>query len=1073
MQFEEVDALQQQIQKEKEEQRQTVKRLQESQQSNIELQAKIKEIVENHKKEKKVLQKLQKECEKLHKRREREDKKKGIESTPLVIPESKEQQNPIPTPFTLIGTDIGAAKKALQKTDSQSNKINVSETNDSFKSGSQFDAPTPINTPNNVSLTSNDVQKQLSNSGNANEENTFRSATRSNSLIGKGASPATRAIGIGTRRGSMLTNQSSDSSIAITENTISTTNTTTNTTTNQPPMPNSTPSTNNQRPPPPARPNVSDRPAPPLPGGPRPPPPTPGASSTNLVSTNAPMPGNVSSTSTSTTSTTTTTTTQAPVPKPARVPGKPTAPAVRNPLLDKSNSGLTEIDTELLEKTFLTKLSLNQNRLKNLPDAFKSISGLTFLDLSYNKFSNWPSIVCELKGLKEILFAGNRVHNFPDSLNEFNNLTRIDLFMNRLSEFPLSLISVPNLAQLNLGRNKFIRLPNEIAKLSSLTRLDLQENYLVELPAALGELKNLTYLDVNQNELESLPVEIGNLNSLSTLIAIKNQIQSLPDSIFISTPLKKLHLSGNKLNKLPNSLFDGPACSTMTELKLKSNLLTEIPNGLYQMENLNTLDLNSNRITEISNLIEQLQQLDQLQIGDNQIQLLPNEITNINCLRILNVFGNRLETLPNNLGKLAELSNLHVGYNQLIKLPSFEGLNELTDLFLSGNPNLQQLHESIYNLPILAQLYIANIGMINLPNSIGNITTLEKLDCSNNQLTMIPNAIASIGYLQHAVFFNNQINVSGLPSSLEKMSDLHELDLTKNNLEQLPDWLNTIVLHGGEVLIDQNIADKLPDAPRESFVLSTKYKVGYAEMIGRRPTMEDAFAVSANFKGSITGAEFYGVFDGHAGRKAASLGAKFYPQSLSEKLIAGIEPIQAMIQSFYDTNKLMEPILNEQHSTRHCGSTAVCVLIQGSKIYVANVGDSRAVLCRSGKPIRLSYDHKPYGEDEEQRILDLGGYVMGETGRVNGILAVSRSLADFYMHPFVSVEAYTSETDLTEQDEFLILGCDGVWDEVSDEYACQLVASESDPTVASSKLRDYSYLLESDDNISVMVIKFK
>jgi len=60
-----------------------------------------------------------------------------------------------------------------------------------------------------------------------------------------------------------------------------------------------------------------------------------------------------------------------------------------------------------------------------------------------------------------------------------------------------------------------------------------------------------------------------------------------------------------------------------------------------------------------------------------------------------------------------------------------------------------------------------------------------------------------------------------------------------------------------------------------------------------------------------------------------------------------------------------------------------------------------------------------------------------------------------------------------DDDEFLILACDGVWDEVSDELAVEVVATESDPTLASCKLRDYAYLLGSDDNISVMVIQLK
>jgi serine/threonine protein phosphatase PrpC len=52
--------------------------------------------------------------------------------------------------------------------------------------------------------------------------------------------------------------------------------------------------------------------------------------------------------------------------------------------------------------------------------------------------------------------------------------------------------------------------------------------------------------------------------------------------------------------------------------------------------------------------------------------------------------------------------------------------------------------------------------------------------------------------------------------------------------------------------------------------------------------------------------------------------------------------------------------------------------------------------------------------------------------------------------------------------------CDGVWDVISDEAACRIVASESDDILkASMKLRDYAYLFGSQDNISVIIVKFK
>lgn len=94
-------------------------------------------------------------------------------------------------------------------------------------------------------------------------------------------------------------------------------------------------------------------------------------------------------------------------------------------------------------------------------------------------------------------------------------------------------------------------------------------------------------------------------------------------------------------------------------------------------------------------------------------------------------------------------------------------------------------------------------------------------------------------------------------------------------------------------------------------------------------------------------------------------------------------------------------------------------------LYTANVGDARIVLCRNGKALRLSYDHKGSDENEGRRITNAGGLILNN--RVNGVLAVTRALGDAYMKDLVTGHPYTTETVIQPDiDEFLILACDGV-----------------------------------------------
>lgn len=140
-------------------------------------------------------------------------------------------------------------------------------------------------------------------------------------------------------------------------------------------------------------------------------------------------------------------------------------------------------------------------------------------------------------------------------------------------------------------------------------------------------------------------------------------------------------------------------------------------------------------------------------------------------------------------------------------------------------------------------------------------------------------------------------------------------------------------------------------------------------------------------------------------------------------------------------------------------------------LYTANVGDARIVLCRNGKALRLSYDHKGSDEHEGRRIANAGGLILNN--RVNGVLAVTRALGDAYMKDLVTGHPYTTETVIqADIDEFLILACDGLWDVCSDQEAVDLIRHTHDPQNASKQLVDYALGRFSTDNLSCMVVRF-
>ncbi|RKU48106.1 Protein phosphatase 2C 1 [Coniochaeta pulveracea] len=140
-------------------------------------------------------------------------------------------------------------------------------------------------------------------------------------------------------------------------------------------------------------------------------------------------------------------------------------------------------------------------------------------------------------------------------------------------------------------------------------------------------------------------------------------------------------------------------------------------------------------------------------------------------------------------------------------------------------------------------------------------------------------------------------------------------------------------------------------------------------------------------------------------------------------------------------------------------------------LYTANVGDARIILCRAGKALRLSYDHKGSDENEGKRIANAGGLILNN--RVNGVLAVTRALGDCYMKDLVTGHPYTTETVIQpELDEFIIIACDGLWDVCSDQEAVDLVRDINEPQAAAKVLVDHALARFSTDNLSCMIVRF-
>ncbi|KAL1532594.1 protein-serine/threonine phosphatase [Salvia divinorum] len=301
---------------------------------------------------------------------------------------------------------------------------------------------------------------------------------------------------------------------------------------------------------------------------------------------------------------------------------------------------------------------------------------------------------------------------------------------------------------------------------------------------------------------------------------------------------------------------------------------------------------------------------------------------------------------------------------------------------------------------------------------------------------------------------------------------------------------------------------------------------GLTSVCGRRPEMEDAVTTlprllkipirmltgdhgvdgGTTCLNHLTG-HFFGVYDGHGGSQVANYCGDHLHLALNEELDAMINNLddnasceekwrRAFTRCFLKVDDeirgkaSLEPLAPET-----VGSTAVVALVCSSHIIVANCGDSRAVLYRGKEAIALSIDHKPNREDEYARIEASGGKVIQWNGhRVFGVLAMSRSIGDRYLKPWIIPDPEVMFVPRTRDDDCLVLASDGLWDVMTNDEACNLARKRIllwhkkngsslplergegiDPAAqaAAEYLSNRALQKGSKDNISVVVVDLK
>ncbi len=663
--------------------------------------------------------------------------------------------------------------------------------------------------------------------------------------------------------------------------------------------------------------------------------------------------------------------------------------------------------------------------------------------------------------------------------------------------------TVLQLPTMDRSQKSLEAVPQEVWERPWLTRLSLARN---RLAAVDGErlsqaLTALTVLDLSHNPLTSLSLRLAALREL--------RLSGCPlASLALFAPaLSLLSLDGARLDGANLSLLlSASSLPSLCSLSLAGCALSALPAGLDSLA-LTFLDLSRNCLTALPPLASSLRQL---LVSENGLlaSLGPLPAALERCV------ATRCALTGVDLSLTTQLEHLDLRYNAIDSAIDLRSCSALRELHCGHNGRLSQLRlcESLESLN-LDCTGIAELS--NLPQSLTRLCAsccphLERVSgqlpdaltelrlCFDPLLTQLPPlpslaltglwlahcsqlglALPSCPQLRTLVFSNSPKVVPPAPLSFPALTVLraagcqHRLELTAlTGLEQID------VSHcaAGEAPLEASSLREVEcagcpwlalegEAEHSSHRFVGPADIGAAQALGQRPTMEDAWGGADVALSSSSSARLAVLCDGHAGREAASFVASHLLDNAAAvccRPAAAIAAADAALR----THLSQGPV-----AARHAGTTVLlaCRETGSPAVTVANVGDSRALRVESARAgERVSRDHKPW--DEEEAVRGRGGWVAA--GRVNGVLGVARALGDFYLRPALSPEAHVASCPARG---LLVLGCDGLFDELPDALVANLSfqspgaeAAESAASVA-ARLRDAALALGSDDNVSVLV----
>lgn len=498
----------------------------------------------------------------------------------------------------------------------------------------------------------------------------------------------------------------------------------------------------------------------------------------------------------------------------------------------------------------LERLDLGENNMWSLPDGVLCpLFALEVLNLTRNRlrevssfrFSQNPSESCGAK-LRLLDLSRNNIDKLPSSqFSALSRLQKLYLQGNGLTNLAdRALEGLVALTVLKLSDNNLVSLPPELfADTKEIREMYLQNNSInVLAPGLFNELTQLLVLDLSHNEITTDWINTATFAGLIRLVVLDishNRITKLEQSVFRDLySLQILRLNDNFIDYIPENTFS--ALSNLHTLIISNNKITKIEsdtfNGLYVLL---VLSLDNNKISWIhSEALKNCSSLQDLHLNGNKLLQVPEVLYNVPMLKTLDLGENHIDLITNETFRnLNQIYGLRLTENNIgnISKGVFDKMTALKILNLSRN-KIQKVAAGAFDANVnLQAIRLDGNYLTDIQELFAKLPSLVWLNISDNQLKWFDYALIPTG-LQWLDIHSNQIEELGNYFEIESTLTLSTFDASANKLTEIT---GSAIPNSVEVLfLNDNLISKV-----QSYTFFKKPNLTRVDLFGNKITSLD------------------------------------------------------------------------------------------------------------------------------------------------------------------------------------------------------------------------------------------